>query len=307
MIARTNYVLVGLFVLVLTTALIAGVLWLSAGGPGRNYDLYLVYMQESVAGLSRDSIVKYYGVDVGRVHRISLGPSEQRRVRLLLQIDRGTPIREDTVATLETQGLTGLAYIDLTGGSEDLPRLAADAGEELPVIQSRPSIWGRLDRGIGDLIDNLNDASERIKVLLSDDNQRLIADTLAHLEGLSAAVAGRSGTLAEAIGDAAGAARQVRETGEQLPALLSRLERAADAVERMADEIGAAGIAVRRTVEERGQDLERFTSQALPEACTLIRELRLAAENLRRFSEELERNPGALLRGSARGRPGPGE
>ena len=48
-----EYTLVGLFVLGLGTALIAGVLWLGSGSPGRNYEVYTVYMTESVAGLSR--------------------------------------------------------------------------------------------------------------------------------------------------------------------------------------------------------------------------------------------------------------
>ena len=82
--ARTNYALVGVFVLLFGTALIGVVLWLSSGAPGRAYDEYVVYMAESVSGLSRDSAVKYYGVDVGRVHDIALGPTETQRVKLML-------------------------------------------------------------------------------------------------------------------------------------------------------------------------------------------------------------------------------
>lgn len=305
--SRVSDVLAGLFVLVLGGALIAGVLWFAAGGPGRAYDEYVVYMQESVSGLSRDSTVKYYGVDVGRVHEISLGPSEQRRVRLLLQIDRDTPIREDTVATLETQGLTGLAYINLTGGRVSAPPLVAGPGEDLPVIRSEPSIWGRLDRSLGELVDNLIDSSKRIKVVLSEKNQRLLAETLANLHDLSAAVASRSETLVVAMDEAAGAARSAREAGERVPALLQQLDTTARAVERMADELGATGTAVRETVETSGSEVRRFTRDTLPEIGRLVQDLRLAAENLRRFSEELARDPGALLRGPLAGRPGPGE
>ena len=72
---KTNYVLIGLFVLLLTLTFIGGILWLSAGGTGRVYKEYLVYMKESVSGLSRDNVVKYHGVDVGRVREIGLDPS----------------------------------------------------------------------------------------------------------------------------------------------------------------------------------------------------------------------------------------
>lgn len=304
---RTNYALVGLFILLFGAALIAVMLWLSAGGPGRAFDKYLVYMEESVSGLSRDSAVKYYGVDVGRVHKIALGPSEKRQVRLVLQIDRGTPIRQDTVATLETQGLTGLAYLNLTGGRGDSPPLEKTRGEEFPVIQSRPSIWGRLDRSLGDLVDNLIDASERVKVLLSDRNQLLISDTLARVNELSVAVSNRSETLGAAIDNAASAMDRLRATGEGLPPLVTQVKRTSVALEDMARELGAAGVAVQRTVRSGGQDVHRLTSEALPEIVSLVRELQLAAESLRRFSEELERDPSILLHGAAAGRPGPGE
>lgn len=304
---RTNYALVGFFVLLLGTALVAVLLWLSAGGPGRAFDRYLVYMEESVSGLSRDSTVKYYGVDVGRVHEISLGPGEQRRVRLLLQIDRGTPIRQDTVATLETQGLTGLAYLNLTGGREGSPMLEETPGEEFPVIHSEPSIWGRLDRSLADLVDNLIEASERLKLLLSDENQRLITDTLARASDLSALLSGRAGTLAAAIDDAAGTMKRLRETGDALPALVDQIATTASALEGMAGELGAAGVAVRRTAEAGGQEVRRLASEALPEILALVRELHLAAGNFRRFSEELERDPGVILHGAAAGPPGPGE
>ena len=176
---KLNYILVGLFVLGLSGVMIAGVLWLAAGGSGRAYDEYVVYMRESVSGLSRDSTVKYHGVGVGTVREITLDPQNPERVRLLLHIDQGTPVREDTTASLEVQGLTGLAYVNLDGGSQTSPPLRASEGEDFPVIISLPSIWGRLDRAVGELIDNLIVASNKINILLNDENQGYLTDTLA--------------------------------------------------------------------------------------------------------------------------------
>ena len=304
---RPAYLLAGVFVLVLTGALIAGVLWLSAGGPGQVYDEYLVYMQESVSGLSRDSTVKYYGVDVGRVHEISLGPGDPKRVRLLLEIDRGTPIREDTVAKIETQGLTGLSYINLSGGSDTAALLAAEPGAAWPEIRSEPSVWGRLDRSLERLIDNLVDASQRLSAVMSDENRATVTDILAQLDVLSHALADRSETLASTIDDVAGTAQKAREAGERLPELVRRFEAAAGALEDMATKVGAAGSSVRETLEVRDRDIAQFTRQTLPEIAALVREMRVAAESFRRFSETLERDPRVLFQGTARGRPGPGE
>ena len=307
MTGKTNYVLVGLFVLALTLTLIAGVLWLGSGGPGRVYDQYLVYMQESVSGLSRDNAVKYHGVDVGRVRAIGLDPQRAEEVRLLLEIDRGTPIREGTVATLETQGLTGLAYINLTGGAAASPALKARPGEQYPVIESRPSTWGRLDRAVEELASNLIGVSKRFELLLSDENQRHISRSLAHLDDLSSALAERSGDMAGAVDDLTATLRHTRDASTGLSDLVTKLQSAASALERMADEIRDTSASVRRVVRARDRDLQRFTGEALPEAAVMINEARRAAQNLRRFSEQLERDPAVLLRGGPLRPPGPGE
>jgi phospholipid/cholesterol/gamma-HCH transport system substrate-binding protein len=296
-----------MFVLLLGLTLIAGVLWLGSGGPGRVYDKYLVYMQESVSGLSRDNAVKYHGVNVGRVRTISLDSGRAEKVRLLLEIDRGTPVREDTVATLEAQGLTGLAYINLTGGSADSPLLTTRGDEQYPVIASRPSTWGRLDRAVEQLVSKLIDVSRQFEVLLNDQNQRHISHGLANLDNLSTVLADRSGAMAVAVDDLTATMRHMRESSAELSDLVAQLKAAASALERMADEIRDAGTTVRQVVEARDRDLQRFTGEALPEAAVMINEARRAAQNLRRFSEQLERDPGVLLHGKAPRAPGPGE
>lgn len=304
---RINYIMVGLFVLTLTTALIAGILWLASGGAGRAYDEYLVYMEESVSGLSHDSTVKYYGVDVGRVHSITLDADDQRRVRLLLQIDEGTPVREDTVASLETQGLTGLAYINLTGGSPASPPLQAAADEDYPVIRSEPSVWGRLDQSLGILVDNLIEASQRLNRVLSDENQQTMEETLADVRTLTALLAERAESLGVSLDDMAETARHFKQTSASLPGLIDRIESTAASLDEMAGEISRTAVTVRETVASGGADLQGFTGRTLPEITQMARELRIAAENLRRFSEKLERDPGILLHGAPAVRPGPGE
>lgn len=305
--AKTSYIMVGLFVLGLGTAFIAGILWLGSGGPGRNYELYLVYTTDSVSGLSRDGAVKYRGVDVGRVRDISLDPKNLARVRLLLEIDEGTPIKEDTAATLETQGLTGLAYINLLGGSEDAADLTAKEGEPYPVIESRPSLLRRLDSSLSELIDNLIDASNRLKTLLSEENQRLLSQTLSHLEAISGNLAERSDTINQSLDDLAGTLKNARSASTRLPNFIEDLRSSARALERMADEIGKTGVSVREVVEARDRDLQRFTADALPEAAVMINELRQTAENFRQLSEALARDPSVLLHGKTPPAPGPGE
>ena len=157
---KVNFAVVGVFVLVLGAALIGGVLWLSSGKSyGTSYDLYHTYMKESVAGLNLNAAVRYRGVDVGRVKKIVLAPGNVEEVQLTLAIESGTPVKTDTVAILQTQGLTGITFVDLTGGSRDAPALQSQDGEPYPVIRTGPSLMVRLDESLIDATRILKNAA----------------------------------------------------------------------------------------------------------------------------------------------------
>jgi phospholipid/cholesterol/gamma-HCH transport system substrate-binding protein len=148
---KVNFAVVGVFVLVFSAAFIAIVLWLSSGKPyGKSNDIYQTYMLESVAGLNVNAPVRYRGVNVGQVRQIVLAPGNVEQVQVTLAIESGTPVKIDTVAKLATYGLTGIAFVELTGGSRESPQLQAEAGAPYPVIRSAPSLMGRLDASLID-------------------------------------------------------------------------------------------------------------------------------------------------------------
>ncbi|MBI5611867.1 MAG: MCE family protein, partial [Gammaproteobacteria bacterium] len=157
---KVNFAVVGVFVLLLGAAFIGGVLWLSSGKSYRtSYDIYQTYMTESVAGLNLNAPVRYRGVEVGRVQKIALAPGNVEQVQVTLAIKTGTPIKTDTVAILSTQGLTGIAFVDLRGGSRDSPALHAQADERYPVINSGPSLMVRLDASLIDVAHTFKNAA----------------------------------------------------------------------------------------------------------------------------------------------------
>ena len=304
---KVNLVLVGIFVLVLGAALIGGVLWLSSGKYyGRSYATYRTYMSE-VSGLNPNAPVKYRGVDVGSVRSIALDPANVEQVQLTLAIETGTPVKEDTVAILQTQGLTGIAYVDLTSGRKDSPLLKAKPGEEYPVIKSGPSLLSRLDTAVTALLAGLTRATDNFNALLNDDNRRAIAKTLADLQLLSRTLAARSPAIDASLADTARTMKNTAQFTAELPQLLERIERSADRFDRMADSIARAGESGAQTFDSTRPDLQQFTSEGLPEVRELVGELRELTATLSRVSGELEHNPGMLVRGRASGRHGPGE
>ena len=305
---KVNFAVVGVFVLGLGAALIAGVLWLSSGGAYRKaYDSYQTYMSESVSGLSRDAPVRYRGVEVGRVRRMALVPAHAEQVQLTLDIEHGTPVKQDTVAVLRVQGLTGIAYVELSGGSQASPELEARPGEAYPVIRSGPSLMVRLDSSITALLTNLNRSSESLGALLDEDNRRQFKQTLADLRIVSHTLAARAATIDAGLADAARTLDNSARLSGELPRLLERLQKSADGFDRMSSEIARAGINANATLAGTRADLREASDEIVPEVRQLVSELREVTGSLRRFSAQLERNPGVLLYGKPAAKRGPGE
>ncbi|TSA20423.1 MAG: MCE family protein [Betaproteobacteria bacterium] len=303
--SRVNFAIVGAFVLVLGALLIGGVLWLASDKAYRQASTtYQVYMNESVSGLSLDAPVRYRGVQVGGVRRIALAPNQAEQVLLTLEIARDTPVKEDTLAVLRVQGLTGIAHIELSGGSHGSPWLTPVAGARYPVIRSGTSLMTRLDTAVTTLLANLNRSSEGINALLDAENRSALRRTLGHLEQFSGTLHGRGEHLDAGLKQAArtmeGATQLTTLAHAELPPLLQRLQRSINAFERMSAEGARAG-------SRTAQVAEGMQTEALPEARQAVAELRELTASLRRFSATLEHNPAALLYGRPAVAPGPGE
>ncbi|APZ43357.1 MlaD family protein [Acidihalobacter ferrooxydans] len=304
--SRVNYALVGAFVLLLGSAAIAILLWLVAGGPRVSYTHYLVYTTDSVAGLPADAPVRYHGVKVGYVSTIGLDPDNPQRVRLLLNIAQGTPIKQDTRATLQMQGITGINYISLSGGANSSPPLTATPGKPYPVIKSGTSLLQRADVILTQVGENVSSLSKRINAVLSTDNLRHLSATLAHLDTITGALAANSSRINQSLQEFDFTLRDLRDSTAKLPILLDNANRSAVLLPTLihnlnrssknfnsaAAQVNAAAISVQR---------------ALPQLDLTMQELSNTATTYRHLGEQLQRNPGALLYGPTPVKPGPGE
>ena len=298
----------GAFVLILGAVLIGVVLWLAAGGAlQKKYDLYLAVEDESVAGLNLNAPVKYNGVDVGNVRNIQLDPANPERVNLLFAIERGTPIKEDTVAVLKIQGLTGIAYVELTGGARDARPLSIIAGNKYPVIRTKPSLSARLENVLTTVLAKLDSTSNNINSVLSEENRVALKSALADIAGVAHTIAARKETLDAAITQAARTFENASRVTAQAGPVLNRIGRSADAVEKMGSEVARTSASAAKTVDSVGADVTRFGAETLPELERLLGELSVLSTSLRRLSEQTERDPRGLLFGRKPVPDGPGE
>jgi len=317
---KVNYTLVGLFIASLGAAMLVGVLWLSQTDYRGVYERYYSYMDESVSGLSIDSYVKYHGVDVGRVKDIALSPENPGVVRLALDIQRGTPIKEDTVASLETQGLTGITIVSLSGGSGESPFLSPRPGENYPVIKSERSFYARLTDGLSQLmadeqlpavLTNLNSLAQEARGWVDAQSRADLKRILADLARVTEVVAAHRAELADSIAQSHAAFERFATMGkkldDRLPELLDLTSANLRSLQNMTDQVTSASASVRSAVEDNRTDVAQFTGQALAEAGVLIAELRQFTATLQRLANDLERDPSTVIYGRPRPLPGPGE
>jgi len=304
---KINYAMVGLFVIVLGATWLAISLWLALGDFSTQYTSYHVYMNESVSGLYLDAPVKYRGVEIGKVRNIKLNPTVPGQVQLTLDIESDVPIKEDTIAVLTVQGMTGIAFVDLTGGSLASAPLEAKDDQFYPVIQTGPSFFSRLDMSGTKLIANLNILANALARVLDAEGTQSLREILDNINSITAAFASKQAELEQGIVSASRLLENGAVASEQLVPVLSQLDATARSFEDMAETVSKAGENINRSVVNSGAGVQQFSQQTLPELGALISELRRLADTLQGIGQNLEDDPRVLLYGRDLEMPGPGE
>ncbi|GJM44169.1 MAG: hypothetical protein DHS20C21_10110 [Gemmatimonadota bacterium] len=297
--AKGNYVLVGLFVLLLGIATVASLFWLAGWGRGSE-ETYLVLMEESVSGLTVDAPVKFRGVDVGRVVSMDLRPDEPEVIQLTLSVSPTTPILTDTRAQLEFQGLTGLAFVNLIGGTRGTETLKAEPGQEHPIIQSAPSILVRLDNGVSDLLVSVTETSNRLSGLLGSVDPDQLARTIHNLDQLTAILADSSAALGRAVSNTDRFMDSAADVTDRLPELIDRMD-------ALAIEWQATSAEVRELTATGKDGVQRVTNEVAGSVQLLTADVQQLMDRLDQLVLELEEDPSMFLYGRKVAPAGPGE
>jgi len=331
---RGSYILVGAFVLLLLGGTLGFLVWLVGAQDGGKRVRYDVIYSGSVTGLREGSAVRMNGVKVGDIVYVGLDAKDPSKVRIGLEVDQTTPIRDDTHASLELEGLTGGRYLLLTGGKPGAGPLPPTPGEPYPVIPADPSSIDQLLAGAPEVITNLNELLRRASSLLSDRNIDNISKAFADLATVTAALARNSDKLDDifnnldetlvSLKNAGKAVEELTITVEQdavnlissadralndVAALASRLK---EGVDNMASDVrglvgevrqGARNFSamsgeIEAMVAENREPLRDFTSQGLFELINFLTEARQAVSSLNKITTEVERDPARFFFGN---------
>ena len=175
------------------------------------------------------------------------------------------------------------------------------------MIRTKPSLSARLENVLTTVLAKLDRTSSNIDALLSDENRAALKSALADIANVSRTIAARKDLIDAGIVNAARTADNSARATAQLGPVIARIDRAADAVEKMGNDVSLAGASTAKTVSAVGGDVQRFAADTLPEIQRLLGELNDLSNSLRRLSEQTARDPAGLLRGRSPVPDGPGE
>ncbi|MES2024509.1 MAG: MlaD family protein [Pseudomonadota bacterium] len=293
---KAHALMAGIFTIVLLIAAVLIALWFNQDRVERVP--YEIATTLSVPGLNPQAGVRYRGLDVGRVDAVMFDPKKPGQILIRFSVSKDTPITHSTFATLNYQGVTGLAYVQLDD-DDTKPTLMPSSKNKVARIALRASLLDTLQlRGL-EILKQTEEITSKLNVMLSEQNQKNILSAFTDVS----AAANKVGQIPQ----------QLQPTLDKLPALAGKADSALNSINKLSDD------ALRVTNKLNAPDgpLSGFddavnkvgSAASLVEyqATPLIDETRTSMRSLNRTLETFNQRPQGILFGPGRAQPGPGE
>jgi phospholipid/cholesterol/gamma-HCH transport system substrate-binding protein len=292
---QSHALVAGVFVVLLTVAVIAGALWL---GPPKGPKLFPIDLvtRHSVSGLKADAPVKFRGVDIGHVESITFDSRQRGQIRVRVAVDPTAPLTHATYAKLTSQGITGVAFIQLDDvvGTTSTPLVISST--KVPQLELQASFVERAEDDMRDLVVKVNRVADRLDELLSEQDQKRLMALADTLQGTM----DRYGTLA----------RDLEPTVKATPALVQRAQNTVESVERLAGDVDqklAVLDAFATTARELTAVTDDLHQNTLPRVNAVLDDMAVDARELKSALHHVDERPQSLIFGLQPPLPGPGE
>jgi phospholipid/cholesterol/gamma-HCH transport system substrate-binding protein len=330
---RANYALIGAFTLAVIVGAFGFVLWFSGADKSVARKTYRMVFTSSVSGLSRGASVLFNGLKVGEVTSIGLA-EDPRIVNALIDVDARTPIKRDTLARLESTGLTGVASVALSGGPASFPPIEKGADGSLPTINAEPSQLQNIIETLQNLSGKVDGLIARADSLLNENSQS-ITNTVKNVEKVTQAFADNSDGVKDLMAGLGSVGREMQPFAESLgrnagsvdtiatnmSELSAKLNKSADKIDGvlagaqnlvgspgskgMFDDIGAAAKSIRKladNLDQRTKDIttgfNKITGPGLRAIESLTADGRRAVDEVNRATKSIQKNPQQFLFGA---------
>jgi phospholipid/cholesterol/gamma-HCH transport system substrate-binding protein len=193
---KANYVLIGLFAIAGFLGMLLFFLWLARVELDRQFAYYDVRFS-SVSGLGNASDVRFSGLPVGQVVDVRLSPDRDGTIAVRLEVAADTPVRADSVATIEAQGVTGVSFVSISPGSPETPLLTEVSDVDIPEIEAGRSTLQSLTEDAPELVAETLRVVQQVGDLFRGENadrlERILINAETASADFSAALDGFSG------------------------------------------------------------------------------------------------------------------
>jgi phospholipid/cholesterol/gamma-HCH transport system substrate-binding protein len=254
---------------------------------------YAYFSGESMSGLEEGSPVKYHGVPIGKVARIAYDPANLTRIKVIMKVQSGFPMKKDMYAQTWAMGITGLNYLDILGGTNKAPLLPENS--EMPTkVSMLSTLTGKVDvimDKVELLINHLNTITEpdslaSVKkvlenlVVVTGDTRRFFRDVGPEVQQMS----GRAGKVVLKIDSITGDIHSMTKSlsgslaNNQIGNIMSRVDSAALSLKNLSDN---GSLLIRQSREDVAVSMQN---------------LREALENANQLIQVLSENPSLLLK-----------
>lgn len=305
---RAHHLAVGIFVLVLVAAIAGFTVWITRSGGSQTSAYYTIRFGDDVTGLSVGGPVRYRGVQVGNVTDIRIDPDNPTFVRVTIQVSPDTPVVTDTVASLEAQGITGVLYVLLKGGTLGAERMKVTDLTPYPEIPSAPGKFEALLASAPALLEHATQLVDRVSLMFSDENQKAISETLNNLQTITTTFADSKEGVGQALQSISGAADEISAMASQVRELAANLDKQVGGLagasqktlqdlHKLTTSFEGAADEIHDLIAENRRPINDFAESGLYELTQMASEIRTLIATLTRISAQFERDPARFLFG----------
>ena len=305
---KAHYVAVGAFVLAVIIAGFVAVVSLGRVEFAQDLKRYYIFFRGSVSGLSRGSLVQYNGISVGRVLDIRVDPDDLEKIEVTVEIDtKVVKIKTDARAFVDTNLLSGVATIQIRGGTREAPDLVAEAGHKYPVIAAGSSVFQRVSETGPQLLERLMVAVDNLNDLLNEQNRKAVSESLQNVRAITEAFVEPSKEVGELVANANAAVREMTTLLDHIDqsyankgGLKDEASQALNDFDRLAKGLIDTNRQLQQVLQENRPGLHEFTQATLAQVGNLVSDMQRFIAGLSRFVSSVERDPARLLFGERR-------
>lgn len=310
MTTRMQKLRLGVFMTLALLILVGSVVTLAGLKLWNPRDRYHVRFRESISGLEVGSTVKMKGVRVGQVENISIG-RDAESVIVTLSLAPKTPITVDTRAVLTSIGITGLQFIELTGGSTrskpiapNTPRSIIGAGPStLQTLTGKATDIALKTEALLNNLLNMTAESNQVRVArlldntdrlvvswedLASSNQGRIKKILTNVDRTTGILERAAGTVAKLATDNSGSVREALQAASNAAKSLSKSVQNLKPQETL-DSISNAAGAVQKRVNDPA------ITQALTSLSATAKRMSGMVDQLSKVVDQRDRQIGAVM------------